>query len=345
MAHIAPYPPAKPDGRYRAVVRKAGFKTRSEIFPSRKAAEMWARGLEREMDLRHYKDPSKFAKDTIGALFEKYRDEVVPHRKGQRWEKVRINAFLRDADFVKRRTLELTPRDLREWRDARLDRVSPPSVNREMNLISGIFTHAIKEWDYPWAVNPMHEVGRPAGGSGKPRNRRWSDAEIDAILTAAKYDPAKPPVQGMDYVPWALLLIIETAMRPNEFCSALVRDVQLERRCIRLHDSKNGDARDVPLSSKAITIVATLTQNKRPQDRLVPISSQTLSAYYRDVRRAAGLADADLRLYDGKHEAISRMAPKFRDAVELSKVTGHRDLKSLSVYYNPKVEELADKLG
>lgn len=341
MAHIAPYP----GGRFRAVIRKAGFKVRSGIFPTRKAAENWARDIERDIDRRQYKDPKHFAKDTIGALFEKFRDEVSPKRKGHRWEVVRINAMVRDAEFMKRRVPELQAKDLREWRDARLSKISPQSVNREMNLLSKVFTHAIKEWDYPWKVNPMREVGRPAGAAGKPRNRRWSDTEIETILAAAKYDPDKVPVKGMDYVPWGLLLIIETAMRPNEFCSALVRDAQLERRCLVLHDSKNGDARNVPLSTKAVKIVATLVKGKKPDDTLFPISSQTLGNYYRELRKTAGLADADLRFYDGKHEAISRMAPKFRDAVELSKVTGHRDLKSLSVYYNPTVDELADKLG
>ena len=110
-------------------------------------------------------------------------------------------------------------------------------------------------------------------------------------------------------------------------------------------DSKNGDERKVPLSSKAITILATLTQGKKPGEHVFPITSQTLGVYYRKARKAAGLAGANLRLYDGKHEGISRMAPKFRDAVELSKVTGHRDLKALAGYYNPHVDELADKLG
>jgi len=341
MAHIAAYK----HGGYRAVIRKAGYKTRSQIFPTRKAAERWARDIENNMDARRYKDPAKFAKDTIGALFEKFRDEVVPARKGRRWDQVRINALLRDAEFIKRRVPELTSQDLRDWRDGRLKQVQPQSVDRDMNLISSIFSHAMKEWDYPWMINPVHEVARPKGAAGKPRNRRWSEAEIQAILAASNYDPERAPVSGKDYVPWGLLLIIETAMRPNEFCSALVRDVHIDRRCLVLHDSKNGDSRTVPLSSKALKIVATLVKNKKPTETLFPITSQSLGVYYRKVRKDAGLADSDLRFYDGKHEAISRMAPKFRDAVELSKVTGHRDLKSLTVYYNPTVDELADKLG
>ena len=336
---------AHPGGRYRAIVRKAGFKTRSQIFPTKLAARNWAREIEADIDKRRYKDPQAFAKDTIGALLTKFRDEVVPHRKGARWDKVRINYLIEHADFVKRRVPELTPKDLREWRDERLKEVQPQSVNREMNLISGIFTHAMKEWDYPWNVNPMHEVGRPKGGAGKARKRRWSDAEIEAVLKAGKYDPEQPPSKGIDYVPWALLFIIETAMRPKEFCSALVRDVHLERRCFVLHDSKNGDSRHVPLSTKAVQIMSTLIKHKKPTEKVFPFTSDTLSAYFNQVRKAAGLAEADLHFYDGKHEAISRMAPKFRDAVELSKVTGHRDLKSLSIYFNPAVEELADKLG
>lgn len=345
MAHITPYPPHKPDGRFRAVVRKAGYTTQSEIFSSKLAAKTWANGVEAQMDLKQYKDPRKFAKNTVAALLAEYRDKVVPKRKGAPWERTRINAMIRDEDFVKRRVPDLTPKDLREWRDARLEKVTPQSVNREMNLISSIFTHAINEWDYPWKVNPMREVSRPEGAAGKPRQRRWSDAEIETILKATNYDPKRAPVVGRDYVPWGLLLIIETAMRPSEFCTVKVANVQVERRCIKLEDSKNGDSRNVPLSSKAVQLVAMLVKGRKPEDKLFPVTAQTLGRYYREARNAAGLKDADLHFYDGKHEAVSRMAPKFRDAMELSKVTGHRDLRYLAVYYNPTVDELADKLG
>lgn len=340
MAHIAPYE----GGRWRAVVRKAGYKVRSQIFPTKALAKGWAREIEGEMDSRRYKDPSKFAKDTVGSLFEKFRDEVCDQRKGGRWERVRINKLLREAEFMPRRITELQSSDLREWRNERLKQVSPMSVNREMNLMSKIFSHAIQEWGYPWSVNPIHEVSRPKGGTGKPRNRRWGDTELQALLTATNYDPERQPRTGYEHVAWGLLLMIETAMRPGEFCSAKVKDVNLARRYIRLHDSKNGDARDVPLSSKAVQMLTILVQGKRPEQTLFPVTSESLGKEYRDARKAAGLAEADLRFYDGKHEAISRLAPKFRDALELSKVTGHRDLRSLAVYYNPTVEELAAKL-
>lgn len=151
------------------------------------------------------------------------------------------------------------------------------------------------------------------------------------------------PETGRDFVSWALLLALETAMRPSEFLAARVGQVRLAERHIFLPTSKNDDPRRVPLSKRAIQLCATLVQGRRPQDDLFPIDSNAMGRHYRAIRAEAKL-DPDLKFYDIKHEAITRMKPKFKDALELSKVTGHRDLRSLAVYFNPTVDELADRL-
>lgn len=53
---------------------------------------------------------------------------------------------------------------------------------------------------------------------------------------------------------------------------------------------------------------------------------------------------ADLRWHDLRHEATTRLARKL-DAMDLSRVTGHRDLRSLMTYYNPTASEIAERLG
>jgi len=342
MASFSDYP----GGRTRAVVRRAGFKARSKIFPTKKKAEAWARDIESQMDSRKYKDPSDCAKDTIGSIFQKYRDEVCPNRKGGRWEKVRINKFIKDAAFMRLRVEQLKASDIRDWRDARCKEILPRSVNREMNLLSAVFTHAMKEWEYVFEgnVNPMKMISRPLNSGPKLRHRRWEDHELEAFLKAAEHDETKKPTAGKDYVSWALLLALETAMRPGEFCATKVKDVKLERRHLVLHDSKNGDARKVPLSIKATKILEVLIDGKKPEQDVFPISSETLGVYYRELRKAAGLAEADLRFYDIKHESISRLSDKFSNVLELSAVTGHKSLQSLRYYYNPKIEDLASRL-
>lgn len=348
MAHISPYPKDKPDGRYRAVVRKVGYKVVSKICPSQSAAKKWATQIEASMDSRKYRDPDKFVRDTVGSVFEKFRDEVCNTRKGGRWEKVRINKFLREADFMNLQIKQLHPEDIRAWRKKRCTEIAPQSVNREMNLLSTVFSHAMEEWSYLFngGVNPVSEVARPEAGGIRYRHRRWEPSELAAFLTAAEYDENSPPTTGRDYVAYALLLGLETAMRPSEFCNAKVKDIKLDRRCIVLHqgETKTGAGREVPLSSRAIKILVSLIKDKRPNEQMIPITAGTLGVYYREIRKKAGLEDANLRFYDIKHEAISRLSKKFANVLELSAVTGHKSLQSLKYYYNPTVEDLADKL-
>jgi hypothetical protein len=174
--------------RFQAVIRRTGFKARTRVFDRKSDAEKWAREIEAEMDKRAYSDPTEAMRMTVRELFEKALDELVPGRKGARWDRTRILRMIRDADFVHRRLDKLKPQDIQDWRDRRLQQVSVDSVNRELNTISGIFKHAMKEWHIGLPFNPVHMIMRPKGGN-RSRNRRWTDANIMTILEAAGWAP------------------------------------------------------------------------------------------------------------------------------------------------------------
>lgn len=337
MASITSYP----GGRFRAVIRRVGYKTRSKIFPTQKLAKAWVRAIEGEMDQAKYRDPTTDLKTSVRSLFERFRDEVAPQRKGARWEQVRLDYLLRTADFVERRLDQLQSDDLRGWRDARLRSVSAASVNRELNLISGVFTHAIKEWGVPLGQNPVHNIKRPAG-TGRHRNRRVSEQEIAKLLDAVGWQQDCKPATGRDYVGWAVLIAVETAMRLGEICAVRIADIDPASRSLTLHDTKNGDARMVPLSRKALELITCLADGRGGDERLVPVSAESLGLYFREARKQAGLVG--LRFHDTRHEAATRLSKKLTNVLELSAVTGHRSLQSLKRYYNPTAAELAAKL-
>lgn len=336
MASITAY-----GGRYRAVVRRVGYKARSKIFPTERQAKAWARSIEAEMDRAQYREPGQGLKTTVRELFEKFSTDVCPGRKGGRWETVRLAMLLRTADFVERRLDQLQAEDIRAWRDERLKEISPASVNREMNLISGVFTHAIKEWGTPLRENPVHLVKRP-NGSGRHRNRRWSEDDIAKVLRAAEWKQEQRPVLGREYVGWAVLVAIETAMRLGELCTLRVRDFHPAERYVTLHDTKNGDARAVPLSKKAVELLTILVDGRGQGEHIFRVSAASLGVYFREVRKKAGVVD--LRFHDTRHEAATRLSKKLPNVLELSAVTGHRSLQSLKRYYNPTPAELASKL-
>lgn len=338
MASIAKYR----GNTWRAIVRRTGYRSVSQTFSNKAQAESWARKIEAEMDQRIYRDIKATAKDTVRAVFEKFRDEVSATRRGAKWEICRIDRLLRTADFADRRLDQLTPEDIRDWRNERLEEVSPASVNRELNLMSGIFTHAIKEWSVPLRENPVHLVSRPAGADNA-RTRRYAQKDIDAILKHSSWDEGKKPQVGREYVGWAMLLAIETAMRLGELTSMRVGDFDAEARTVHLEMTKNGDSRTVPLSTKAVKWMTHLTTGREADEKVIPLTSESLGVYFRQVRDDAGLAD--LHFHDTRHEAATRLSKKLANVLELSAVTGHRSLQSLKRYYNPSASELAAKLG
>jgi integrase len=51
-----------------------------------------------------------------------------------------------------------------------------------------------------------------------------------------------------------------------------------------------------------------------------------------------------LTFHDTRHEGLTRLAQKL-EVLDLARMVGHRDLKSLMIYYNPTATEIADRLG
>lgn len=336
MASITPYE----GNRFRVVIRRTGHVTKSKIFPSKRLAEAWARSVETDIDYGRYRIFGENGKITVREIMERFSFEECPKRKGQRWEQVRIVRLLRTADFVDKQISKIRPEDIRDWRDKRLKEVSPATVNRELNLISGIITHAIKEWSVPLKDNPVHSVKRPP--ATKSRTRRWSQDEIDAILKLSGWDINVKPKKGRDFVGWAVLLAIETAMRLGELCSMRVKDFHPTERYVLLHDTKNGDERAVPLSTKAVELLTAMTKDEKETKKIFKTTAGSLGCYFREVRKEAGFVD--LHFHDTRHEAATRLSRKLANVLELSAVTGHRSLQSLKRYYNPTATELAAKL-
>lgn len=76
---------------------------------------------------------------------------------------------------------------------------------------------------------------------------------------------------------------------------------------------------------------------------MVPCNPDTLTAYTREARIESGIEN--LRIHDGRHEGTTRLAERLSNVLELSAVTGHKDLRYLKRYYHPKAADMAKKLG
>jgi integrase len=69
----------------------------------------------------------------------------------------------------------------------------------------------------------------------------------------------------------------------------------------------------------------------------------SLDAAFKRTLKRAGLQD--VRFHDLRRTAITSMAEKLPNVIELAAVSGHKSLTVLKNYYRPSAKELAQKLG
>jgi integrase len=326
----------KRSGGWRAEIEKAGVRD-SETFPTKAQAVAWA--TNRESEIMAGKR-GELPKRRVSEAFIKYAEEESPKKKGVRWELVRLAKLGREVKFRDKIISEVMQTDISAWRDSRLKEVSPASVNREWNLMLSVFQVARKEWRWLDSM-PFEDVKRPR--DPKPRNRRVRDDEAKAICDALGYIEDQPITMKQQEIAVAFLLAIETGMRAGELTSLHWNEVS--DKAAHLSKTKNYDERFVPLSTRAVELFEKL--RGRDESSVFTFSTATLDTMFRKAREKSKKkipVIATLHFHDTRHEACTRLSKKL-SVLELARVIGHRDLKSLLIYYNPTPEELAAKLG
>ncbi|MFO1228061.1 site-specific integrase [Roseateles sp.] len=360
--------------QWRAKVRRKGFPEQSRTFTYREDAEKWVRMVESELETTGFIDRREADKTTLAAVLQRYQREVTPSKKSAGIESVKIDVLLRDQALVGLKMTAVTSAEVAKWRDRRLKEVTGGTVNREIDVLSTVFNHARREWDIH-VENPIQSIKRPE--KARARDRRFSSEEESYLLAALT--GGERLVDGTFSKgarnPWLLPLVklaIETAMRRGELLSLTWEHVDLKRQTAHLPDTKNGDSRTVPLSTRAVAILKALPTPEADEDvdgeaqvqrtgAVFPTTALALrKGFARAIERAQEQYRADCKqakrrpapgfledvhFHDTRHEAASRLAEKLTNVLELSAMTGHRDLRMLKRYYHPRAEDLAKKLG
>lgn len=316
---------------WRAMVVRRGVRV-SKSFPRKLEAQAWATDVETRILAGTYGQP---VLETMCDVFERYAREVSPTKRGARWEQIRLQAFgkMPIADIP---ISQITPTLLGQWRDLRLGSVQSGTVLREITLMTSVLEHCRREWRLI-QVNPMRDVRKPK--APRARDRLISEDEILRVTLALGYDG--PPIETLSQqVAVMFLTAIETAMRAGELAALRWSDVDVTRRVARLRDTKNGDAREVPLSAAAVDLLEQLRGVDPVKVFTVPPASR--DALFRKARKRAGLEG--FTFHDARAEACVRLSKKL-DVLELARVIGHRDPRSLMCYFRETAEEIAKKLG
>lgn len=304
-----------PSGLWRAEIFRQGVRT-SRAFTTKAQAQAWAATVESEIT----------AKSRGQIIRRSLRDALTEAKKtAGRRDVTRLDYLADSLPFADKWLEDVRPADFALWRDHRLQALKSSTVNRDLNLIQGVLTKCVKEWGW-LHKSPLSGFKRPK--DPPPRNRVITWREVRAMLRALGWKRKKPETLQQE-VGFAFLLALHTAMRAGEVLS-----FELRGSVAHLENTKNGDPRDVPLSARALRLVALCYPFN--------VTTASLDALFRKARRNAGLSG--FTFHDARASALTRMS-RHVDVLTLARISGHRDLKTLmDCYYRTTPQQIAARL-
>ncbi len=336
--------------QWQAKIRRKGHPPQSKTFSSKTDALAWTRELESEMDRNVFHSRAEAESTTLADALDRYAREVTPAKKGADKERNRIKLW-KQRPIAARFLATIKGADLAKHRDERrAEGRAENTIRLELALLSQLYETARKEWGMESLINPVRNIRVPSGS--KQRDRRLHGTEEKYLLTALKESDYPIACAVSEFA-------IETAMRQSEILGLTWDAVNERRHTAILAETKNGTARTVPLSDKALAI---LLANK-PDDaaaRIFAIRDDRLrrvfteacrtgkTKYNKDCTEASVAPDknflTDLRFHDLRHEATTRFFERGLNLMEVASITGHKTLAMLKRYTHLRPEDLAKKL-
>jgi integrase len=316
------------NNKWQARVIRKGHNTITKTFLTKQDAERWARSIEIEIDRGTFVNNDFAQKTLFKEILQKYLNDVAPQMRSADTQAIRVKKLMKHP-IAEVNMAQLSPKLIADYRDERLKVIKPNTVIRELAVLSSIINHARREWGLN-IPNPVTMIKKPLSTQG--RDRILNDEELGRLF-----------IELEKISPWYKTLAefaIETAMRRGELMSLLWVNIKFDKSVAFLPLTKNGDSRYVPLSSKALKILKSLTRDI--EGRVFPLNKQTVSILF--LRAAKRAKVEDIHFHDLRHIALTRMSSKISNVLELAAISGHRELKMLQRYTHIKAEDLVKKL-
>lgn len=326
---------------WRAQIRRKGHKNITETFPTKAAAQQWARKIESEIDNQKYQDGRGLADITLSQLIDRYIEEISiekPFGKNKSAVLASLKRSLGDLPLSDLTDDRLTKHILERRREA-----GGVTISIELTYLGGVLKTARQLWKIPVSIEPVTSARANMGHLGistksKERTRRPTADEIKRLCD---YFDTRSALPMRDIIEFA----IETAMRLSEIMRLRWIDLNEKDRTIIIRDRKHptqkqGNDQEVPLLGKAFMIAM---RQLRPdvvdeESRLFPYRAETVSSIF--PRACNRLKIEDLHFHDFRHEGVSRLFEQGYTIEQVALVSGHRDWKMLARYTQIRAKDL-----
>lgn len=347
------------NGTWQAVIRRKGFKPVKKSFARKTDATRWAQQIEGAIDRGEYSPDRPSAKtttfDDLVALFAKADDGLLAMSPNQQ-RVMPITLRHWSAQIGHKRLADVTPDDIQEATEKLatrrkisaagndLGQVSSSTIRRDLSTLGSLFKWAVKRRILK--ASPMREVAKPEVHDA--RERYLTDDELIRLLDAC--DQSESVELGI-----AVRLALFTGMRqadvmglewprinlgdlPTRYTDEAGRAFTIPPRHCLVTVTKNGHPHLAPIEGVAFDALKAWSSQRRTfngsrlvfQGRHNSYKPLDLRRPWETALRRAGIEG--FRWHDLRHTFASMMLKTGASHIELAKLTGHKDLKSLMRY-------------
>ena len=243
---------------------------------------------------------------------------------------VKLDRFCAFAGYGHKRMSDFTPKDLHRFQDhLRAVGLTDNTINHYNSTISMVFGHAV-DMEYIDKAPKIKWMKVPRGG----RPKHFTDEEVSLIRRFLRG-------HRHSWIEHFFVLALNTGMRLGEIRKIGTKDAYVEedkdgRAWVHLLKTKNGDERDVPLTTEAVEALKALGWN--PDDRY---DHRPFYNTIGEIRDRLFNGDSSVVFHVTRATALTNMAERGINPYMMSKFVGHRDMQTTLRYVKGKQSALA----
>lgn len=310
-------------GKWRVQIRRKGFRSISQTFPTEHQAREWAEKTEAELK----------AGGRIVHL-STIIDEYLRDADEMGATKINVLGHLK-AGLGNIRADKLTAADIMKYVRGR--GYGPATAQSEVSILGTLLKAArlLMGYKVPDVIDDARETLKMTGRLKKPveRDRRPTAEELHRIcewFDKRSYLPMRDVI-------W---FSVHSAMRAGEVTRIQWADYDPQEKTIIIRDRKDprkkqGNHQVVPLLDEAIEIIE---RQPRTSEFIFPYKSRTFSTIFPRACQALGIEN--LKWHDLRHEGTSRLFERGYSIPEVALFTGHKDWTMLRRYTHLKAKGL-----
>jgi integrase len=269
--------------------------------------------------------------DSLGILARQIKEFEAAKKRGENPKPLKSRRQPRaNLKWLQRPFAEARSEHLVAFKEARLRQVAPATVDRELDLLSGVIHMAINSWDYVVAKNPMTGVKRPTYNNERDRRfegdeqerlfrsarredlirsrnialeslllearahaKRFNASWRQRFLRKARIKALKRLRRGYEIVPLfeaLLAFLLESAPRCSEALALKRCDVNFEDETAFFPDTKNSMSRTAPVQRFTMDLIKLLPQS---EERIFPLTKDAFKGAWERIAERAGLRERD----------------------------------------------------